>query len=268
MSRFGSTFAEPFTPRGVAAFARGKLWRLLVAQNVFAVLGAAAVAAFLNANCVPVIETSIQNLPDYGDIRGGKLDWTGKSPALLSQGRVFSTDVDLNHSGAIQSTADFQVEFGRNSIRVTSLLGYTDFIYPPDQIISFNRQELEPLWYAWDEIILFGLLFAVFIILPFNWWCLATLYCLPAWLFVFYSNRDLKLRQCWKLSAAALLPGALFVSAGILAYDLGLLTLVEFACVFAAHFVLGWIYLITSLIFVPRHSQATPKGNPFEQGKS
>src|ERR1041385_2372215 len=159
MSVFGSSFSEPFTPRGVAAFARGKFWRLLLAQIVFALLGAAAVATFLDDTCFPTIETAIQNLPDYGDIRGGKLDWTGKSSTILAHGRIFSADVDLNHSGAIQSTADFQIEFGRNSVRVVSLLGYTDFIYPPDQIISFNRPELEPLWNAWDEIILFGATF-------------------------------------------------------------------------------------------------------------
>ncbi|HEU6448950.1 MAG TPA: hypothetical protein VFV23_10985 [Verrucomicrobiae bacterium] len=259
-----STFAEPFTPRGVAAFARGKFNRLTIAQALFALLGAASVAWFLNDSCFPTIETGIQNLPGYGDIRGGKLDWVGKSPTSLAQGRIFSVNLDLNHSGAIQSTADFQIEFGKNSVRVFSLLGYTDFIYPPGEIISFNRPELEPLWNAWDEIILFGAALATAVLLPFSWWILATLYCLPAWLFVFYSNRDLNLRQCWKLSAASLFPGALLMAAGIFAYDFGLLTLVEFAFVFAAHLVLGWIYLITSLIFIPRHSKATPKGNPFE----
>jgi len=259
-----STFSEPFTPRGVAAFAHGKFWRLLLAQFIFALLGATAIGWFVNDGCFPTIETAIQNLPDNGQIRNGKLNWPDKSPKLLAQGRSFSVDVDLNHSGAIQSTADFQIEFGKNSVRFISLLGYTDFIYPPDQIISANRPQLQPLWNAWDEIILFGAVLAMAILLPISWWILATLYCLPAWLFVFYSNRDLNLRECWKLSAASLFPGALVMTAGIFAYDFGLLTLIEFACVAAAHLVLGWIYLIASLIFIPRHSKATPKGNPFE----
>ena len=95
-----------------------------------------------------------------------------------------------------------------------------------------------------------------------DWWLLATVYCLPVWLAGFFVNRDLNFRRSWKLSGAALLPGALLMAAGILLYDFGVVDLVQLGFIFGAHFVLGWIYLFVSLLFVPGISAASPK-NPF-----
>jgi hypothetical protein len=264
MSAFSSTFSEPFTPRGVAAFARAGLNRLLLSQLVFALLGAASIVWFLDDNCFPAVDSAIQNLPATGEIRSGQLRWRGESPKMLAEGKFLMLNVDLEHSGGIHSAADLQIEFGKSSIRFISLLGYSEIYYPPRQAFSFNRREIEPLWNAWREIILFGAALVTAIFLPLSWWMLATVYCVPVWIFGFYTNRDLTLRACWKLSAASLLPGALLMIAGIFAYNSGLLDMISFGFVAAAHFVLGWIYLIVALIFIPRISTATPKGNPFE----
>ena len=89
------------------------------------------------------------------------------------------------------------------------------------------------------------------------------LYFLPAWLLGYFANRDLNFRRSWQLSGAALLPGALLMATGILLYNYGAVDLVQFGFIFAAHFVLGWIYLFVSLLFVPGIPAALPKGNPF-----
>jgi hypothetical protein len=257
------TFAwEPFTPRGVAAFAPARLGRLLLVQILVALLAAASFTWFLDDSVFPVIQSAIQNLPDAGEIRSGKLDWHGDSPKLLAEGRVLAFDVDLNHDGKINSTADLQIEFGAEEIWSFALLGYAEIPYPADTI-AFNRTELEPLWGAWRSTILFAAAMAAALSLLASWWLLATLYFLPAWLLGYFANRDLNLRQSWKLSGAALLPGALLMAAGILLYDFGLVDLVQFGFIFAAHFVLGWIYLFVSLLFVPAIPAALPKGNPF-----
>ncbi len=260
----GPAFAwEPLTPRGVAAFARTTFSRLLVVQFVIAVLAAASVVWFLDAGCFPAVSEAIQKLPGAGEIRSGRLDWRGSSPQLLAEKSILAFNVDLDHSGQIHSTADIQVEFGADSIRVFSLLGYTEFYYPPDRVGSFNRTELEPLWGAWAAEILFLAFIVVMPALLASWWLLATVYFLPVRLLAFFANRDLNLRACWKLSGAAVLPGALLMAAGILFYGAGLLDLVSFAFLFAAHFVLGWIYLCLSQFFLPRISEASQKGNPF-----
>jgi hypothetical protein len=262
----GSTFAwEPLTPRGVAAFARAKLGQLLVAQFIVALLAAAAVAWFLDDGCFPTISGAIQKLPADGEIRSGRLDWHGDPSQMLAEGKFLAFDVDLNHSGQIHSTADVQIEFGKDSIRIFSLLpGYSEIVYVPDRGAPFNRTELEPLWGAWAAEILFIAGAAVTAGLLLSWWILATIYFLPVWLLGFFADRNLNFRECWKLSGAAPLPGALLMAAGVLLYNAGFLDLVSLGFLVASHFALGWIYLFLSQLFLPRISETKSKGNPFK----
>jgi hypothetical protein len=258
-----SNFAwEPFTPRGVAAFAHARLGRLLLVQIIIALLGATSVVWFLDDSVFPVIKSAIQNMPAAGEIRSAKLDWRGDSPTLLAEGRFLALDVDLDHSGKINSTADVQIEFGRDDFWPFALLGYTEFLYPLGQI-PFNRTELEPLWGAWTSTLLFGAAVATVMVLLASWYLLATLYFLPVWLLGFFVNRDLNFLRSWKLSSAALLPGSLLMAAGIVLYDLGAVDLVQFGFILSAHFVLGWIYLFVSLLFVPGIPALATAGNPF-----
>jgi hypothetical protein len=261
-----SAFSEPFTPRGVAAFARAKFKRLLLAQFIFAAVAAFTVVWFFYEDCFPTIQAAIENLPPDSQISSGALDWHGDSLSQLAEGRFVAFDVDISHSGQFRSPADLQIEFGHETIRIFSLFGYADFYYPPGEVISFNRTELGPLWKAWRAEILFFIIIAVIIGLLLSWWILATVYFLPMWLSGYFTNRDLDLRASWKLSGAALLPGALLMIAGILFYGLGL-PLVTFLFIFGAHFVLGWLYLFFGLVFLSRSSSANPKGNPFKPGE-
>ena len=261
------TFAwEPLTPRGVAAFACATLSRLLLVQFIVALLTAASVVWFLDDGCFPTISAAIQNLPADGAIRSGKLDWRGDPAQLLAEGKFLAFDVDLNHSGQIHSTADVQIEFGSDSIRFffTLLPGYSELFYVPDRAAPFNRTELEPLWGAWEVDILFIAGATVTACLLLSWWLLATLYFLPVWLLGFFANRKLNFRASWKLSGAALMPGALLMAAGVLLYHFGFLDLVSLGFVFAAHFALAWIYLFLSQLFLPRIAGAQPGGNPFK----
>jgi hypothetical protein len=257
---------EPLTPRGVAAFAHAKFSRLFLVQLAAALLAAISMIWFLDDGCFPTIRAAIQDMPDAGKISSGKLDWRGESSQMLAEGKFLAFDVDLNHSGQIHSaTADLQIEFGKESVRVFSLPGYADFFYPADRFAPFNRTELEPLWGAWSAEILFVAAAATVIGLLLSWWILATIYFLPIWLLGFFTNRDLDFRASWKLSGAALMPGALLMAAGIFLYGFGALDLVQLGFIFSAHFVLGWIYLFVSLLFLPRISEAKPKANPFKQ---
>lgn len=264
-----SAFSEPFTPRGVAGFAGANFTRLLFAQLVIAVLAAVVVAWFFYRNCFPVVQSAIQNLPPDSEIRSGRLDWTGSSPQPLAEGHFIAFDVDLDHSGQLRSPADFQIEFGRDSLRVFSFFGYySDFYYPgaKGETIDFNRPTLEPLWAAWRAEILFLIAAATVLALFLGWWLLGTLYFLPVWLTGFFTNRDLSVPGSWKLCNAALLPGALLMTAGIFIYGLGF-PFILLAFVFGAHLVLGWLYLFFALAFFARASTAPAKGNPFERDK-
>ena len=252
---------QPLTPLGVAAFARSSVWRLLVVQLVFALAAAAAAAWFLDTAWFPPIRQAIRHLPEHGDIRSGRLNWSGESPQLLSQNYFLALAVDLDHSGAVRPPAHVQVEFGRESVRFFSLLGYSDLPYPPDRIVAFNQPELEPWWGAWQAPILWITIGAVLAWCFVIWTLLAAIYCLPVWLVGFFANRQLTFRGSWKLAGAALMPGALVMIAAIVAYGLGFLDLVQLLAAAAAHFVIGWVYLFCAPFRVAK-LPSSPK-NPF-----
>ena len=264
MSFFTANFTEPFTPRGVAAFAHAKFSRLLLVQFAVALIAAVSVVWFLDDSVCPVVRDAIKNLPDTGQIRSAKLDWRGDAPELLAEGRFLAFDVDLDHDDKINSTADVQIEFGQDTVWCDSLLGYTEIPYPDTGPLPFNRPELEPLWGAWKAEVLFTAAVLTAGGLLASWWLLATIYFLPVWMLGFFVNRDLNFRQSWRLAGAALLPGALLMAAGVLFYNGGFLDLVSLGFLFAAHFALGWIYLFLSQLFLPRIPEPQTKGNPFK----
>jgi hypothetical protein len=95
---------------------------------------------------------------------------------------------------------------------------------------------------------------------------LATVYCLPAWLIGLFANRQLNFRGSWKLSGAALMPGAMLLTAAIVLYGFGALNLIQFCFLFGAHLALAWLYLFLSQLFLPRNIPVE-KGNPFTDKK-
>jgi hypothetical protein len=254
----------PLTPRGVAAFARAPLRRLFLVQFLVALLAAAAVVWFVDTDWSPAIRAAILQLPARGEIHTGRLIWPGPSPQLLADRHYLAFAVDLDHTGGVRGPAQVQVEFGRDDVWIFSLFGYTECAYPKQWIIGFNRPELEPWWGAWRPPFL-GITFGTVIVgLLASWALLATVYCLPTGLVAFYSNRDLDWRASWKLAGAAMLPGALLVVAAILLYGGGILDLVQFVAVGGAHVVVGWLYCLAGLWFVPKLPAGfAGKGNPF-----
>ena len=248
----------------MAAFAHATTGRLLAVQLIVALVVAASAAWFLYDSWCPTVRAAIEQLPDEGEIRFGKLDWRGASPQLLAEGTFLAFSVDPEHAGDLRSPAHVQVEFGQETVFIHSLLGYAEARYPVKWIIAFNRTELKPWWGAWQPALLAGAAATVIVGLLLLWQVLATLYTLPVWLVVFYLNRDLKLHECCRMAGAALMPGALLMAAGILLYDLGALDLAGLIFVLIGHLVLGWIYLLVSPLFLSKAPVASPSAkNPF-----
>lgn len=255
---------QPLTARGVAAFSRARWGRLLLVQFMAALLAAAAVVWFLHHAWFPIIHQAIVQMPAQGEIRGGRVNWPGESPVALAEGRCLAVTVDTKHEGAARSPAQVEIEFGRQDVRVYSLLGFVQFRYPMKWRFPFNRPELEPWWGAWSPPLLAIAAALVIGGLMLSWAVLATLYCLPAWLMAFYANRDLDLRGSWRLAGAALVPGALLFGAAIVLYGLGTLDLILLAVAMVLHFVVGWVYVIVATLSLPRHPEAAaPRSNPF-----
>jgi hypothetical protein len=247
----------------VAAFAGASLGRLLLVQLIVALLAAATVVWFLHQCWFPAVTEAIRGLPPQGEIRNGLLDWTGHSPKRLAEGRFLAITADLDHTGEGRSPAHVQVEFGRRDFRVYSLLGDFRGAYPQTRALALNRTELWPWWGAWTPAILAMAAGLVTGALMICWAGLATVYCLPAWLVGLFANRSCTLGGSWRLAGAALMPGALLMCAILVVYGWGGLDIVRLAAAGALHLMVGWIYLLISLLRLPRHPDAAATGNPF-----
>jgi len=257
------TAAQPLTTRGVAALARAPMGWLLLVQLMVALLVAGTVVWFLQRCWFPTISDAIHRLPQQGALRSGTLEWQESSPVCLAEGRFLAVAVDLDHVGQARSPAQVQVEFGRRDFKVYSLLGAAQRAYPRNGAVPFNRIELGPWWGAWAPAILAIAAATVAAGLMVSWVCLATLYCLPAWLIAFFANRDCSVGGTWRLAGAALMPGALLLSGVIVLYGWGALDLVRLAVGWAAHLVVGWVCLLLSVLSLPRRQTVSAKTNPF-----
>lgn len=255
---------QPFTPKGVIAFARAPLRRLLLLQFIFALLAATTLVWFLRTAWFPTVRAAVSQLPAQGEMKSGKLSWPGPSPQLLAEGHFLAFVVDTNHTGALRSPAQVQVEFGRDDVYFYSLAGYREWPYPPEWSFDCNRLGAQAWWGAWQPPIQW-LAFAGMLAWCFaSWTVLATLYFLPVWLAGFFANRDLSLAQSWKLCGTALMPGALFMIMAIGFYGFGILDIVQLAACSAGHILIGWAYLTWSVWSCPKMvAIAAASGNPF-----
>lgn len=256
---------RPFTPRGVAAFAHATFGRLFLVQLIVSLFVATATVWFLKIAWYPTISTAIDQLPGDGTIRAGRLEWTGDSPKLLAESRVLAFAVDLNHEAKVRSPAHVQVEFGRADLRVYSIFGWFDVRYPKPYVVTFNSQDLKPWWGARAPAILAIAAGATVIGLLIGWTALATLYGAPAWLIGLYFNRQLTICGAWRLSGAALMPGALFMVAVITFYGMGQLDVVRLLAAFSFHVLVGWGYVVLGTLAVRRFpSDLNLNANPFK----
>src|SRR5690348_407146 len=94
---------QPFTLRGVAAFARASCARLLFVQFLVAVLAAAIVLWFVQSRWFAIVSAAIEQLPADGEIRAGKLSWSAESTMALAENRFLSCSIDLKHEGNARS---------------------------------------------------------------------------------------------------------------------------------------------------------------------
>jgi hypothetical protein len=255
---------QPLTPRGVAVFAAASVRRLFLAQFLVALIAAVVVVWFLHSAWFSVADVAIGRLPETGEIRFGRLNWQESSSVLLAEGRCIAFAVDLEHRGYARSPAHVEVEFGRADVQVSSLYGFSRLGYPQNQALGFNRIDVAAWWGAWRPAILGLTALGVIAGLIASWAVLATVYSPVAWAVATFADRPLTLSQSWRLAGAALMPGALLMSAALFGYGMGVLDLITFTIAAAGHFLVGWIYVIMSPFWLPRLAVSGAAPNPFQ----
>jgi hypothetical protein len=242
---------QPLTPRGVAAFATASFGRLWLVQLIVAGFAGLCVIWFLNRAWLPVVAEAIQQLPGESEIRRGKLNWAGSSPEVLAENRFLAVAIDLKHEGQARSPAHVQVELGERTVKIISILGFVERSYPVGWRVGLSRTEAEPWWGAWRPASLAVSGGATAVALMAIWGILGLFYSAPAWLLAFFANRQGKWVGQWRLAQAALLPGALVLSLGIVLYGLGALDLLRLFVAAGAHMLIGWVYVVAAIFRLP-----------------
>lgn len=256
---------QPLTFGGVAAFARARWTRLLLVQAVVAVVVAVAVLVVLGRGWFPVVTDAVRTLTDFGSVRGGRLAWPKSEAVVLAENQFLGLAMDVEETGEAGQIADLQVEFTRDRIKLVSLLGYASLPYPPDVEIALSRPALDPWWNAWRPAFLLAGGLGTMAWLFASWGVLATLYAVPVRVLAGLAGRAASAGKCWRVAAAALLPGALWMGGAILLYAAEQLSLAGLGLAFGLHFVIGWVYVLGAPFCLPRKGAAplATGANPF-----
>jgi hypothetical protein len=261
-AKFAWPAIEPLTPRGVAAYAYASFGRLFMTQLIVAFVSAAAMVWLLKTTWCPVIRGAILQLPEGSEVRQQQLTWKGASPVLLSENRFLTLAVDVEEARTISSVADVRVQFQRDEVRICSLFGCCFTAYPQGWL-AFDRTTLEPWWGAREFAILAGVALVTVVALMLSWALLATIYFAAAYFIAYLLDRELTWNGSWRLAGAALMPGACFLSLGIVVYGLQGIGLVRLGIVFVLHLVIGWVYVFLTPFCLRRVAVQSARKNPF-----
>jgi hypothetical protein len=127
--------------------------------------------------------------------------------------------------------------------------------------------EVRAWWGAWETPVLAGAGVAVLLGLLVTWYVLAAVYGFTVGAIAFYAERSFTLFGCWKLAAAALLPGSLVIAAALVLYSLRRIGPVELLAAWVVHLMVGWVYVAIAPLRLPRRVAGRgASGNPFTDG--
>ena len=241
---------QPFTFGGVAALARARSSRVLLIELIVALLALAAILRLVLIDWFPVIDQAIGALPNAGRIEHRQLNLPLTESKALAENPFLAVVVDVSNSGNVSASSDVRLEFHRHQFQLCSLVGCVVLPYPADWIIEFNCTEMKPRWGAWQPFLLGFIALLTVLGLFLSWASLGVLYCPVAYVLGFIAGRNLTWAGAWRLASAALMPGALLITLGILLYASAVIDLLQLAGLGVVHVLLGWIYLVASPFFL------------------
>jgi hypothetical protein len=259
---------NPFTPSGVASFANAPLGHLLTVELVTALLVFLATALYLDRSWATAIDRAVEGFPPGSRIHAGEVDLPGTEALRLSTNHLVG--ITWSRVDAPGSASDVELHLHPDEWKLSTLFGYVNLPYPPGISQPLNRETLSPRWGAWRSGLLPLAAMAYTTGIVVAWFVLAAVYSWPIRVFTFFRDKHTSRLGCWKLCAAALLPGAFLMAAATVFYTLGQIPVVGVAVAFIAHIVLGWAYVLCGAVALPLIPETEQlQGNPFrrEPGK-
>lgn len=259
---------HPFTPAGCARGVFAPPWQVWLLAFVVAIACGLTLRSLAHRAWIPVIETSLAALPEEGGIEHGLLLFPGAVDARVLGGNTFLSLGLGTVAGAplpVDSASDIRVRLLSDRWEACSLAGCMSLFYGADAQFPLNRLETPAWWAAWKPMIMLTLVtvaaFGLFVV----WVLLGWMLNLPLQFFAFFADRAPGWAGGVRLAVLSLLPGALMMNGGLLAYGFGWFDLFDLAIVFALHLVAGWLWLVFAARALPRVATETPpaKVNPF-----
>ena len=259
---------QPFTGRGIAAFAAASVARTLALQTLFALFTASVVVWSLKHAWFPAVDGALPQLPVAGaEIRSGRLRWPDAEPRLLAERPQFSLSVDPAGTGDAARTGDLQLELRSTGIRLEGLLGHQELPYPPDAVIPLDRTGATAAWYAWNWAFLALTGIATGLVVLAIGWVLATLLSVPVLALAWMVRRATTIGGAWRLSVAAGMTGSVVFCLGLLLYATAWIRLPGLAITLVLHVPVVVLWMGWGLVHLPlRGSRSTTASNPFEGG--
>ncbi len=261
----------PWTFSGVAAFSRVRLGQCLFHYTAWAVACALLWAWSIHRAWVPGVELALSKFPEKVSIRAGHLVWPTSHPVVLSNDRFLSIIVNPGDESSVDRTADIQFELGGSELRCRSFLGWIECPYPAFWSLDFGRDTALPWWGAWKPSLMTSVALVLGLALFTSWVVVAVVYTGPGLVIARILGKPAEFSQIWRVTVAALLPGAAFLTTAVVFYSFNRITLLLLSVFWLGHWVVGWIYLVGGIMCLPKSPPATAADsspNPFGEGKN
>jgi hypothetical protein len=258
---------QPFTGGGVAAFAEATWTRTVLYQAVFAVAVAVVVTWFVWGFWWPVLDRAAAALPDAARIERGRLVWPDDASVVLADSPHLGIAVRPLTAELPGRIADVQVEIFQQTVRLNGVAGHAGTDFPADLTMSLERRDAVATLGAWKWPSLAATALTAALSVWLSWCAVATLFAGPLWLMGLLARRDAAFGGCWRMIAAALLPGVVIAIAGVVAYATLTVRLPGLAVFVGASIAAGPIWAIWGLFCRPRRMTAGRSGsdkNPFQ----
>lgn len=255
---------QPFSPRGLAAFGnagfgRAFLWLLLVA-----LMGSGTVIWFLNEAWFPAVRAAIRELPEQGEIVRGELNTPITNSRSLAEQRFLGFALLTPDSVGIDLSSHIVVRFRQKSLEACSFLGCRGWNYATNLQIPFNRIDAQARWDAWQPFLNGGAGLGVLTLLLIMWVLLGVIYSLITWPIAWILKKDATWGGMVRIACAAQMLGALLLLAGIWAYGLRWIDLVQLLSLAFLQLLVAWVYVGWALKVLPERLPAVKHPtNPF-----
>src|SRR5262245_45804987 len=137
---------QPFTPRGLAAFAKATFGRTFLLLFLVALIGSGTIVWFLNAAWFPAIRAAIRELPEQGEISHREMKISRAASKPLAEHHFLGFVILVDGTTDSDLSSHIGIKFRKRTVDICSLFGCLRLDYPPDWTIQFNRVELQPRW--------------------------------------------------------------------------------------------------------------------------